>query len=60
MVTTFLNNEIPHKLLCDISQDGGWTSHKNAQNDVSKMKLIYEFSFHYWLQLCVQAGLTLV
>ena len=23
MVTIFLNNEIPHKLLCDISQQGG-------------------------------------
>ena len=26
---TFPKNEIPHKLLCDICQDGGWTSHKN-------------------------------
>ena len=29
MATIFLKNEIPHKRLCDIFQDGGWTSHKN-------------------------------
>ena len=50
MATIFPKNEIPHKLLCDIFQDGGLTSHKKPQNDVSRMKLIHEFSFHYWLQ----------
>ena len=29
MATIFPKNEIPHKLLCDIFQDGGLTSHKN-------------------------------
>ena len=29
MATIFPKNEIPHKLLCDIFQDGGWTFHKN-------------------------------
>ena len=31
MATIFLKNEIPHKLLCDIFQDGGLTSHKNPK-----------------------------
>ena len=26
----FLNNEIPHKLLCDVSQEGGWGSQENV------------------------------
>ena len=29
MATIFPKDEIPHKLLFDIFQDGGWTSHKN-------------------------------
>ena len=29
MATIFSNNEVLHKLLCDISQDEGWTFHKN-------------------------------
>ena len=31
MATIFPKNEIPHKLLCDIFQDGGLTSHKNPK-----------------------------
>ena len=31
MATIFPKNEIPHKLLCDILQDGGLTSHKNPK-----------------------------
>ena len=50
LANIFPKNEIPHKLLCDIFQDGGWTSHKNQIKVVSRIKLIHEFSFHYWLQ----------
>ena len=31
MTIIFPKNEIPHKLHCDIFQDGGWTSHKNQK-----------------------------
>ena len=31
MRTIFPKNEIPHKLLCDIFQDGGLMSHKNPK-----------------------------
>ena len=31
MATMFPKNEIPHKLLCDIFQHGGLTSHKNPK-----------------------------
>ena len=31
MATIFPKNEIPHKLLCDIFQDGRLTSHKNPK-----------------------------
>ena len=31
MATIFPKNEIPHKLLCDIFQYGGLTSHKNPK-----------------------------
>ena len=31
MAAIFPKNEIPHKLLCDIFQDGGLTSHKNPK-----------------------------
>ena len=39
-----LNNEIPHKLLCDVSQKGGWGSKENVTMTLSRKKSIYESS----------------
>ena len=43
VATIFPKNEIPHELLCDIFQDGDWTSRKN-----------HKMMFQGWTHTCLR------